>query len=256
MSNHNIQVTVFAALACGAGLCGCSTPRASSPTASVHREHLTSVSRSYGSHEELVSRTWPANHLLESSATWQGPPAHSQSISILWLPTHVLIASNTWPASHDGSVSRVWWPGHTVSDSHSLIWPPMHAGTISGTWEHSTALSEARWPPNHYPAISDGWGPDHSVGISLSFPPAHWIEASVTWPGPEPWPSGHALVFSQRWYHPSDHTEPTSASEDLQVRPQPWPVFPADHAWYASLSQIAPMIRRNPWPPQPSSSSP
>ncbi len=231
--------------------------------------HTTGVSRSYeppayppnhtqydssqypgpAPHQTDVSRCWPANHLKDASVTWPAPPnhgvfasfneppppSHALAASKTWPASHMCSASSTWPADHDLTVSRTWWPQHTQADSSTRVWPPLHLQTVSNMWQHQTAVSQASWPPNHYPSVSNGWGPGHTVNISAEYPPGHLSYASTTWPGPQPtWPPSHTDKDSREWSTPT---------------PSPWPpLFPPDHSWFTTFKDLHDVVPRIPWP--------
>jgi hypothetical protein len=214
--------------------------------------HLPGISQSYLSppgapeHDSAVSASWPANHLRQSSATWPpthsawssavGPtptPNHSASTSATWPSGHSYGPSSTWPVSHEQNTSRTWWPQHNAPDSASHIVPPMHMLSITNLWEHTWAVSQLQWPPNHYPSVSDGWGPAHQMGVSASYPPGHLNYASQSWPGPQPsWPPTHTYTVSASWGEPA---------------PGVWPVFPPGHSWWTTFQNLVPFPPRLPW---------
>ena len=233
--------------------------------------HQVGVSRTYGdeprfsahsesesafwpfpSHDALMSGTWPANHLLESSLTWQAPadhgtdasafhwgeepPSHAAGLSATWPTSHTYAASSTWGADHDGFISRTWWPWHSADDSNMNLWPPLHTEGVSGIWTHGVDVSQEVWPPNHNTPVSMAWGPMHNSGVSQNFPPGHVAAASSSWPGPQPtWPPSHAFAQS-------------TENDEAPVTPGNWPIFPPGHNWWDTALDIEGIVPQFPWP--------
>jgi hypothetical protein len=209
-------------------------------------------------HAHSISRRWPANHDLWISQTWEGfdhdldlsvvpgqwpSPTLPQHLSGLskqqWPPNHAAQFSRTWPASHDQADSRGWWPMHTWIDSSQRRHPPMHSKWIT-SWDHYFEQSKLVFPPNHTRLISRSWPLSHQAGLSAHYPPNHISHLSYTWPGPRPlWPPNHTQEFSDRWPSPAP--------------PAGWPLFPPDHTWFTTFTQIQPpgIIPRIPWAAEP-----
>lgn len=225
--------------------------------------HQTSVSNSYIEqehdlwlteftpviHVSSVSKSWPANHFAGASKTWLPPkdhtyfasltgtvpPHHDKHVSASWPAGHNSASSDTWynDGEHDVAISRTWWPNHDVSNSWANVIPPPHQTDISETWAHDVSQSRMNWPAGHGRYVSAAWGPSHQSAMSGTFPPSHVGYASWTWPGPITiWPAGHSEIISSTWGDPA---------------PGPWPIFPEEHDWLTTFSDIRHIID----PPSP-----
>jgi len=216
--------------------------------------HVTGVSRLYvpddgEEHHTVLSKSWPANHLYEASQTWPmpgehhglfsgtfPPPHHEQDVSAQWPAAHMAAASDTWDeyADHDTHVSRTWWPNHERGNSRERVIPPPHMDYVSRYWVHDTTLSTKTWPPGHSHRVSDGWGPIHQAQFSATYPPNHVSYASWSWRAPYSWPPSHTQTISESWGDPS---------------PGDWPVFPPDHDWLTTFSDMRDLVDPpSPWP--------
>ncbi|MBL0927908.1 MAG: hypothetical protein IBJ11_09700 [Phycisphaerales bacterium] len=215
-----------------------------------HEPATSSRWQSPSPHDQGLSEQWPANHAADVSASWLKPPVHNvvrteqrpadgetheAALSSKWPLSHVRSASNTWGPDHEVQISRTWWPGHDMYDSRARVWPPVHAAYGSAAWDrylHNRALSQAAWPPNHEPRLSSTWGLPHLTGTSSFYPSNHFGYASGSWEGPRPmWPAGHFREISRTW----------------NEVPREWPLFPADHSWFTTFSQVPNIIPRHPF---------
>lgn len=221
----------------------------------IPKVHDGGLSRRVPSGEEHatdVSKSWPANHFYAASLTWKppqdhrwaasyvgnpSPSEHGYDLSATWPAGHKAVSSETWNefVAHEETVSRTWWPNHNMSNSDMHVAPPGHQDDVSETWAHATESSTGDWPPNHIPTVSDGWSLGHDTGRSSIYPPNHVADASNTWLGPiYNWPPSHSAAISNTWGEPS---------------PGSWPVFPPDHDWLTSFSDIRDLIDPpSPWP--------
>jgi hypothetical protein len=184
---------------------------------------------------------WPPNHSYAVSKEWGvNPGDHSSTLSEEWKhqPDHRAEVSKSWPPpeKHDNSISRTFPPNHK-GDLSAQRRPTPHATAVSGTWHdgstssnsHDTAFS-AKWPTNHSKSVSGSWpGSQHHGGVSAMWPPNHHSAASTTWPPqtfPQ-WPPTHFATVSADWGNPV---------------PGPWPVFPPDHSWWTTATDVVQLI--------------
>ncbi len=109
-------------------------------------------------HDNLISRTFPPEHLGALSAKRE-PTPHAAAVSASWVHDrgasayqHGQAFSLLWPANHQLPISPTW-PGEHHGQT-SASWPSNHLSVPSATWP----AGFPQWPPNHFAQSSNSWG--------------------------------------------------------------------------------------------------